>query len=91
MQKSFTRPIFLCYNQKRNQSEDSRGAAEKREFMEQVRVGFVGVGGRGRGLIMMMLDHMSIAKITAICDLYPDRVENMQKLVQEKLVQLAPV
>lgn len=52
--------------------------------MEQVRVGFVGVGGRGRGLIMMMLDHMPIARITAICDLYPDRVENMQKLVQEK-------
>lgn len=49
----------------------------------QVRVGFVGVGGRGSGLLKDTLDAKGVT-VKAICDLNPDRLKNAVNLVKEK-------
>jgi len=47
-------------------------------------VGVVGTSGRGYGLMKdVVLKLTDKVKITAVCDLYPDRVEDAQKLVEE--------
>jgi predicted dehydrogenase len=43
-----------------------------------VRIGIVGVGGRGYGQMMTLLD-MPDVRVAAVCDCYPDRVERAQQ------------
>ncbi len=52
--------------------------------MEKVIVGWVGLGGRGLGLLDMVLDTMPDVEIYGVCDLYEDRCEAARKLVEEK-------
>ncbi|MBQ8508369.1 MAG: Gfo/Idh/MocA family oxidoreductase [Clostridia bacterium] len=52
--------------------------------MDKVRVGWVGLGGRGRGLLEMVLNTMPDVDIVGVCDLYEDRTEAGRKLVEEK-------
>lgn len=51
--------------------------------MEKLNVAIIGLGARGRGLLKTCLKFIEGIKIVAICDLYPDRVENGEKLCQE--------
>ena len=46
----------------------------KSEPMDKVRIGFVGVGGRGSGLVRILLDIEGV-EMRAICDLKKDKVE----------------
>ncbi len=51
-------------------------------IMEKVKIGVVGLGGRGNyhaGLIASFDN----AEVTAVCDLYQDRIESAQKAVQQ--------
>ena len=38
-------------------------------LMKKVKVAFVGLGGRGKGLLQLVLEHMPIAQVSAVCDL----------------------
>jgi predicted dehydrogenase len=51
--------------------------------VDKVHIGFVGLGGRGSGLADLVAE-MEDVRIPAVCDVYPDRVE--QKV--ERLGQL---
>ncbi|MBE6999099.1 MAG: gfo/Idh/MocA family oxidoreductase [Ruminococcaceae bacterium] len=48
-----------------------------------VRIAFVGLSGRGYGLMDLMLTTMDDVKITAVCDLYEDRTEKARARVEE--------
>ncbi len=43
--------------------------------MDQVKVAAVGVGGRGYGILCGLLLHMDNVNVTAVCDIYEDRVK----------------
>ena len=47
-----------------------------------VRIGFVGVGGRGTGMLKVALSIEGV-EIAAICDIIPERVERAQRLVEQ--------
>ena len=49
----------------------------------EVRIGVVGVGERGYGQMLTLLD-MPDVRVAAVCDVYPDRVEHAQKGAAEK-------
>ena len=49
----------------------------------KIRVGVIGVGGRGRGLTMDIMVPLG-AKIVAICDNYQPAIDKMLKLLEEK-------
>ncbi len=51
--------------------------------MEKVRIGIIGVGGRGSGLLGNLLDIEGV-ELKAICDLAPDRVSRAQDRVVAK-------
>jgi predicted dehydrogenase len=48
-----------------------------------VRIGVVGVGGRGHGQMQTLLG-MPDVRVAAVCDVYPDRVARAQKSAEEK-------
>ena len=50
--------------------------------IENVRIGFVGVGGMGGSHVRNLLK-IKGCQITAICDILPARVEQVQKWVQD--------
>jgi len=51
---------------------------------ETINVVFVGLGGRGRGLLNMVLDTMPDVNVVGVCDLYEDRTENAKQDVIAK-------
>ena len=51
------------------------------EPIEHVRIGLVGLGDRGSGAVRR-LPYVEDATIVALCDLYPDRVEKAQKILE---------
>ena len=48
--------------------------------IDKVRIGLVGIGARGTGLLEILLDLEGIA-IKAVCDIIPDRVAKAQAMV----------
>ena len=50
--------------------------------MENVRVGFIGLGNRGKSLLDVVLAQKE--SVTAVCDLYADRAESAANKVEEK-------
>ena len=50
--------------------------------IEHVRIGLVGLGDRGTGAAGR-LPYVEHCSIVALCDLYPDRVERAQKVIEE--------
>ena len=67
-------------------SEQQPGAKASQPFaapaIPEVRIGFVGVGGQGGSHVRNML-RVPGARITAVCDISPERVALMQKWVVE--------
>ncbi len=51
--------------------------------MDKVRVAAVGVGGRGYGILAGLLVHMDNLTVTAVCDLYEDRVRAAENAVAQ--------
>ncbi len=51
--------------------------------MDKVRIGFIGVGGRGSSLLGNLLEIDGV-EIKAVCDIVPDRVNHAQKQVTAK-------
>ena len=52
--------------------------------MEKIRIGMIGFGGRGYGLLTHILLPRENVEVTAVCDLYPDRMEKAAAAVEEK-------
>lgn len=52
--------------------------------MEKIRVGVIGLSGRGFGLMTACILPREDVIVTAVCDLYEDRVERAANAVQEK-------
>ncbi len=52
--------------------------------MEQYRVGVIGLGGRGMGHIHGIMTERDDVIVTAVCDVYEDRIEKAQKLCKDK-------
>ena len=59
-----------------------RSKLERSIDMENVRVGFIGLGNRGKSLLDVVLAQNE--SITAVCDLYADRAESAANKVEEK-------
>ncbi len=49
-----------------------------------LKIGYIGLGNRGTSMLKTILDSFSEVEITAVCDVYEDRVERTIKLVEEK-------
>lgn len=54
-----------------------------------MKLGFIGVGCRGRGLMNTVMDFLPWVDITAVCDLYEDRAKDAAEAVKEKRGNLA--
>lgn len=50
---------------------------------DQLRVGVIGLGGRGIGLLQLVMYRMKDISVVAVCDVYEDRVEQAQKLAKK--------
>ncbi|MBQ3141824.1 MAG: gfo/Idh/MocA family oxidoreductase, partial [Clostridia bacterium] len=48
-----------------------------------VNLAFVGLSGRGSGLMKMVLDTMPDVQVIAVCDEYADRAEQARDIVKE--------
>lgn len=51
---------------------------------EIYKVGVIGLGGRGYGHIQGILTERDDTVVTAVCDVYEDRIENAVKYCKEK-------
>jgi predicted dehydrogenase len=51
--------------------------------LDKVRIGFIGLGNRGPGAVERM-SHIEGVEIAALCDQYEDRVEKVQKKLEER-------
>lgn len=49
--------------------------------MEKVRLGMIGLGGRGLGLLDQAILRMKDIEIVAVCDVYEDRIKQAQKKI----------
>jgi predicted dehydrogenase len=56
--------------------------AQSAKPLPEVRVGFIGVGGRGTGHVRDLL-RLDRVKLKAVCDIVPSKVENVQNLAQK--------
>ena len=52
--------------------------------MEKIKLGFLGLGQRGTGLLHNVLNNFKDVEVVAVCDNYLDRAEDAQKLIAEK-------
>ncbi len=50
---------------------------------EQLNVAVIGLGGRGIGLLQLVMYRMKDINVTAVCDVYEDRVEKARKLAKK--------
>lgn len=51
--------------------------------MDSIKIGFIGLGGRGRGLLKASVLPQKKAEVVAVCDLYEDRVNEGIKIVTD--------
>ncbi len=51
---------------------------------EKIKIGYIGVGRRGSGVLRECFSQMKDVEVKIICDLFPDRVQLGQEIVQEK-------
>ncbi|MCS7223921.1 MAG: Gfo/Idh/MocA family oxidoreductase [Armatimonadetes bacterium] len=59
------------------------GATQK-SANERITCGFIGVGGRGTGLLHTVLDGLPDVDVVAVCDINPDRLSSAVKAVESK-------
>lgn len=57
---------------------------------KEIKVGVIGCGGRGSGAIQNLFDAADGIKLTALGDVFPDRLESLRKMAAEKLGQEVP-
>ena len=57
---------------------------------KEIKVGVIGCGGRGSGAIRNLFDAADGIKLTALGDVFPDRLEGLRKMAAEKLGQEVP-
>ena len=50
---------------------------------ESVRIGVIGLSGRGSGMLGELLDVEGVT-VPAVCDKYEDRAQNGKKIVKDK-------
>ncbi len=63
-------------------------SAAQQKTMSKVRIGFIGVGGRGTGHVRNLLK-LPAVELKAVCDIVPSKAENAQNIV-EKAGQARP-
>lgn len=51
---------------------------------KKLKIGFIGVGSRGYGLLKLVVCAMKNIELVSVCDVYADRVEKAKKLVAKK-------
>lgn len=51
---------------------------------EKVKMGIIGLGGRGIGLLSEAILPMTDVDVLAVCDCYEDRIENATKLIKDR-------
>ena len=56
----------------------------------EIKVGVIGCGGRGSGAIQNLFDAADGIRLTALGDVFPDRLEGLRKMASEKLGQEIP-
>ena len=56
----------------------------------EIKVGVIGCGGRGSGAIQNLFDAADGIRLTALGDVFPDRLEGLRKRAAEKLGQEVP-
>ena len=56
----------------------------------EIKVGVIGCGGRGSGAIQNLFDAADGIRLTALGDVFPDRLEGLRKMAAEKLRQEVP-
>ena len=56
----------------------------------EIKVGVIGCGGRGSGAIQNLFDAADGIRLTALGDVFPDRLEGLRKMAVEKLGQEVP-
>ena len=56
----------------------------------EIKVGVIGCGGRGSGAIQNLFDAADGIRLTALVDVFPDRLEGLRKMAAEKLGQEVP-
>ncbi len=52
--------------------------------MNEIKLGIIGLGQRGSGLLRCIVKNFNSVKVVAVCDEYEDRVKNTQKVIFEK-------
>ena len=53
-------------------------------MMEKLQIGFIGLGARGRNLLVNVLKHFSDVDVVAVCDRYEDRAQDAATRVVEE-------
>lgn len=56
----------------------------------EIKVGVIGCGGRGSGAIRNLFDAADGIRLTALGDVFPDKIENFRKMAAEQLGQEVP-
>lgn len=51
--------------------------------MENINVGIIGLGERGKSLLKDVILPLNAARVTAVCDLYVDRAENVAEMIEK--------
>ena len=57
---------------------------------KEIKVGVIGCGGRGSGAIQNLFDAADGIRLTALGDVFPDKIENFRKMAAEQLGQEVP-
>ena len=63
---------------------------DKAAHGREIKVGVIGCGGRGSGAIQNLFDAADGIRLTALGDVFPDRLEGLRKMASEKLGQEVP-
>ena len=71
----------IVYNTPERPADQQSMLGFAAEPIEHVRVGLVGLGDRGTGAVHRF-PYLEDASLVALCDLYPDRVERAQKVLE---------
>jgi predicted homoserine dehydrogenase-like protein len=78
---------FMSRHYQRREFLQLAGAATIVQSLDRaekpVRIGFVGVGNRGAGLVKILLD-LAAVEIPAICDINEEHLKNAQDIVEKR-------
>ena len=78
-ESNISEPIQVEVPQRAEGQKDVLGLTAPK--IDTVRVGFIGLGSRGPGAVRRFI-HVPGAKIVALCDIYEDKVEKAQAILE---------